>query len=155
MDDLYIRPARIQDVRHIHALLLDCARQEFLLPRPYNELYSHLRDFIVLAPREGEGVCGCCALAISWEDLAEIRSLAVTAEHQKHGWGSRLVEACVSEAVTLGLYRVFTLTYKTTFFERLGFAQVNKDKLPQKVWSDCIRCPKFPECDEIAMVLEL
>ena len=110
MEELYLRPARIQDVRHIHGLLLDCARQEFLLPRAYNELYSHLRDFIVLAPRDGSGVYGCCSLAIAWEDLAEIRSLAVTAEHQKLGWGSRLVEACVSEAVTLGLYRVFTLT---------------------------------------------
>jgi len=155
MEELYLRPARIQDVRHIHGLLLDCARQEFLLPRAYNELYSHLRDFIVLAPRDGSGVYGCCSLAIAWEDLAEIRSLAVTAEHQKLGWGSRLVEACVSEAVTLGLYRVFTLTYKKSFFERLGFAEVNKDKLPQKVWSDCIHCPKFPECDEIAMVMEL
>ncbi|MBF0482126.1 MAG: N-acetyltransferase [Desulfovibrionaceae bacterium] len=155
MEELYLRPARIQDVRHIHGLLLDCARQEFLLPRAYNELYSHLRDFIVLAPRDGLQVYGCCSLAIAWEDLAEIRSLAIMPEYQKLGWGSRLVEACVSEAVTLGLYRVFTLTYKKSFFERLGFVEVNKDKLPQKVWSDCIHCPKFPECDEIAMVMEL
>ena len=126
------------------------------MPRSFNELYSHLRDFFVLAPLEGKGeIMGCCALSINWADLGEIRSLAVDEELQKKKWGKRLVEACLSEAVTLGIFRIFTLTYQKDFFERQGFTEVNKDVLPQKVWSDCIKCPKFPDCDEIAMLIDL
>jgi amino-acid N-acetyltransferase len=92
---------------------------------------------------------------ICWEDLAEIRSLVVREPFRRQGIGRRLVEACVSEAVTLGLYRVFALTYQAQFFERLGFHQVDKATLPHKIWADCIKCVKFPECDETALVLEL
>lgn len=155
MNELYIRKARVPDVRQIHALLMNKARDEVLLPRSYSQLYSHLRDFFVLGERQGTQVHGCCALSIVWEDMAEIRSLVVAESSQKQGWGGKLVEACLSEAVTLGLYRVFTLTYKDHFFERLGFVRVEKEKLPQKVWADCINCPKFPECDEIAMVMDM
>jgi len=98
---------------------------------------------------------GCCALAICWEDLAEIRSLAVDETARNQGLGANLVEAALSEAVTLGLFRVFTLTYRVHFFQRLGFVETPKDKLPQKVWADCLNCPKFPECDETAMLIEL
>lgn len=150
-----IRKARIKDVRQIHALLMNGAANGLILPRPFNQLYSHLRDFFVLANPDSNDILGCCALSIAWEDLAEIRSLAVTAGEMGHGYGSRLVEACLSEAVVLGIYRVFTLTYRTSFFDRLGFKKVTKEELPQKVWADCINCPKFPECDEEAMLLEL
>ena len=153
--ELYIRNARMQDVRGIHSLLMDCANREELLPRSLNDLYGHLRDFVVLADRDDESVHGCCALAITWTDLAEIRSLAVGPQAQKQGWGHKLVEACLSEAVLLGVYRVFTLTYVPGFFSTLAFVQTTKDVLPQKVWADCLNCPKFPECDEIAMILEL
>jgi amino-acid N-acetyltransferase len=153
MTDLFIRKARIQDVKQIHGLLM--AQQEFLLPRSFNQLYSHLRDFFVLAERDGTVVHGCCALSICWEDIAEIRSLAVDGLVQKQGWGGKLVEACLSDAVTLGIFRVFTLTYRGHFFERLGFVPVEKEKLPQKVWADCINCPKFPECDEVALIMEM
>jgi amino-acid N-acetyltransferase len=157
MERHQIRKARVQDVKAIHKLLMTCAGGGLLLPRSYNQLYSHLRDFYVLAPVErGHGdIMGCCALSISWEDLAEVRSLAVDESMQGRGWGRKLVEACLSEAVTLGLFRVFTLTYQVRFFQHLGFAEVNKEVLPQKVWADCLNCPKFPECDEIAMLLEM
>lgn len=151
---IIVRKARIQDVRTIHSLLMDCSRQGLLLPRSFNQLYSHLRDYFVLAGEEGV-VLGCCALTIAWENLAEVRSLAVSNEVRGQGWGCRLVEACLSDAVTLGIYRVFTLTYQTHFFQRLGFEVVNKDSLPQKVWADCLHCPKFPDCDEIAMAIEM
>jgi amino-acid N-acetyltransferase len=132
------------------------SRQGLLLPRSYNELYSHLRDFLVLDKVGESQICGCCALNIAWANLAEIRSLVVDESQQRQGWGKRLVEACLSEALTLGVYRVFTLTYQTDFFARLGFVQVSKDVFPQKVWADCLHCPKFPECcDEVAMQLEL
>lgn len=151
----YVRKARIEDVKAIHGMLMDCSRSGLLLPRSYNELYSHLRDFFVVAPK-GEGpVQACCALSITWDDLAELRSLVVAEGLRGQGWGRRLVEACLSEAVTLGLFRIFTLTYQQSFFEKMGFQVVGKDLLPQKVWSDCLRCPKFPECDEIAMLLEV
>ena len=155
MTNLFIRKARIQDVKQIHALLMHCARKEFLLPRSFNQLYSHLRDFFVLAEHDAPGIRGCCALSICWEDIAEIRSLAVNDDIQNQGWGGKLVEACLSDAVTLGIFKVFTLTYRPRFFERLGFAPVDKERLPQKVWADCINCPKFPECDEIALVMEM
>lgn len=155
MSELYIRKAKMQDVRTVHAMLMRCAQREELLPRSLNDLYGKLRDFFVLVDREDESVRGCCALAICWEDIAEIRSLVVEPELQKGGWGRRLVEAGLSEAVLFGVYRVFTLTYVPGFFARLGFEEVGKDVLPQKVWADCLNCPKFPECDEVAMLLTL
>lgn len=162
----YLRKARIEDVKAIHGLLMDCSKQGLLLPRSFNQLYSHLRDFFVIAgrdPEEGiaplgggtEPILGCCSLSICWEDLAEIRSLVVHERLRGAGWGRRLVEACLSDAVTLGIFRVFTLTYQTDFFRKLGFKDVSKDVLPQKVWSDCLNCPKFPECDENALLMEM
>ena len=155
MSKYYIRKARVQDVKTIHGMLLHSGEEGRLLPRSYTQLYSHLRDFFVVAPHDTGAVVGCCALSISWDDLAEIRSLYVVADHRKEGWGKKVVEACLSEAVTLGIYRVFTLTYQAGFFAKFGFDEVTKDVLPQKVWADCIHCPKFPECDEIAMLIEL
>ncbi len=149
-----IRHARIDDVRSIHGILLKNAEHGLLLPRPLNQLYSHLRDFYVLENPFGN-IEGCCALAITWEDIAEIRSLAVNEPVRGRGYGARLVHTCVEAAVVLGLKRVFTLTYQVGFFRKLGFQDVTKDVLPQKVWADCIHCPKFPECDENAMLLDL
>jgi len=154
-DTHYIRKARVQDVKRIHGMLMAYSKQGLLLPRSYNELYSHLRDFFVISPVGGGDIQGCCALTITWEDLGEIRSLAVEEALQGQGWGRRLADACLSEAVTLGIFRIFTLTYQKQFFDKLDFCEVNKDVLPQKVWSDCIKCPKFPDCDEICMLLEL
>jgi amino-acid N-acetyltransferase len=134
---------------------MNYSRQGLLLPRSFSELYSHLRDFFVVADRQTNEVHGCCALSIVWEDWAEIRSLAIGSELQGQGWGRNLVEACLSDAVTLGIYKVFTLTYQVDFFAKLGFEVISKDILPQKVWADCLRCPKFPECDEVAMLMEM
>jgi amino-acid N-acetyltransferase len=97
---------------------------------------------------------GICALHVCWENLAEIRSLAVTEEAQRQGIGRQLVEACLAEAGYLGINRVFTLTYQPVFFERLGFRPIDKSELPHKVWSDCIQCSKFPDCNEEALVWE-
>jgi len=154
MAELYIRKARVQDVKSIHGLLLQNAGQGLLLPRSLSDLYRQLRDFFVLADHEAETVHGCCALAITWEDIAEVRSLAIAEDRRGLGFGKRLVEACLSEAVTLGIFRVFTLTYQVDFFARQGFAVVEKDTLPQKVWADCLNCPKFPGCDETSMLIE-
>ncbi|MDK2955188.1 MAG: amino-acid N-acetyltransferase [Desulfovibrionales bacterium] len=148
-----IRKARIQDVKPMHALINEGAARGDMLPRSVNSLYTHLRDMTVAA--EGDGLVGCCGLSICWEDLAEVRSLVVRAEQRGLGVGRKLVESCLSEAVTLGIYRVFTLTYVVDFFRDMGFTVVNKDILPQKIWADCLNCHKFPDCDETAMLIEL
>ena len=155
MDQYMLRKATIADVKSIHKLLMDCASKRLLLPRSYNELYSHLRDFIVAEDAETGAVVGCCALTITWEALAEVRSLVVAEQAQAKGLGRRMVEACVSDALTFGIYKVFALTYQVAFFQKLGFVEVSKDILPQKVWADCLKCPQFPECDEVAMMIDL
>ena len=149
-----IRKAKISDVRPIHALLTHFADQGLLLPRSLSEIYDHLRDYTVIQTSD-DNIVGVAALNICWEDLAEVKSLAVLEDYQARGIGRQLVEHCLSEAVALGIYRVFTLTYQSRFFERLGFSLVDKSLLPQKIWAECIKCPKFPDCDEIAMLVEL
>lgn len=151
-----IRKAVIEDIKTIHKLLSHYGDQGLLLARPLSELYDHLRDFFVLVSEDrGQKIIGTCALGICWEDLAEIRSLAVVEEEQGSKQATRLVEACLGEARSLGIKRVFVLTYAEGFFAKLGFRTVEKSQLPHKVWSDCLKCAKFPECDETAMVLDL
>jgi amino-acid N-acetyltransferase len=146
-----IRKATIADVKQIQKLINEFAKREEMLPRALNDLYEALRDFVV--SDEGGEIRGVCALHILWEDLAEIRSLAVVRRHQGKGVGKALIAHCLQEARDLGITRVFALTYQTAFFERFGFKKIDKSKLPQKIWGDCLRCPKFPECDEQAVIL--
>ena len=148
-----IRKALIPDVREIHRLLLDYARDGLLLSRSLAELYESLRDFYVF---EVDGrVVGTAALNICWEDLAELRSLAVHPDYNGRGVGRELVLACLDEARRLGLRKVFALTYKQVFFEKLGFKVIEKSQLPHKIWGDCMKCAKFPDCDEIALSIDL
>lgn len=148
-----VRKAIIPDVKEIHRLLLDYARDGLLLSRSLAELYESLRDFYVF---EADGkVVGTAALNICWEDLAELRSLAVHPDYNGRGAGKALVVACLDEARRLGIRRVFALTYKQAFFEKLGFAVIEKSQLPHKIWGDCMKCAKFPDCDEIALSIDL
>ena len=151
-----IRKARIDDVKAIHGLLMHTEQHEGLvLPRSFSQLYSHLRDFVVAVDDDGK-VIGCCALNLIWDNLAEIRSLVVTPAHRGKHLGRKLVEACLSEAVTLGIYKVYTLTEVTGFFSRLGFVEESMDTLNQKIFLDCLNCPRFPDlCNEVAMTLNL
>jgi amino-acid N-acetyltransferase len=144
-----IRKAILQDARQIHRLLLNYAKDGLVLSRSLMEIFEAIRDFYVFV--EGDRVVGAAALNICWEDLAEVRSLVVDESFAGHGIGKHLVEACLSEARTLGIGRVFALTYQQAFFEKLGFSVIEKSELPQKIWGDCIKCAKFPECDEIAL----
>jgi amino-acid N-acetyltransferase len=151
-----LRKAKIQDVKAIHDILTYYGNQIILLPRSLSELYDHLRDFYVIESGQNKGdILGVCALNISWQDLGEIRSLAVVEQRQQKGLGSQLVEACLKEAAELGLTKVFVLTLIKGFFTRFGFSVVEKSTLPHKIWADCIKCPRFPDCDEVAMILEL
>jgi amino-acid N-acetyltransferase len=149
-----IRKATVKDVVEIHALLKGHAEKGDLLPRALSDLYDDVRDFIVFQENE-TGVIGACALHIFWEDLAEIRSLVVRGSHQRQGIGSFLVKEALKEARSLGIGRVFTLTYRPDFFSKQGFKVIDKSELPQKIWTDCLRCVKFPDCDETALVHEL
>jgi len=148
-----IEKARIKDATQIHRLINYFADKGEMLARPLSEIYENIRDYFVV--REGERVIACAALHINWEDLAEIKSLAVTEAYQKQGIGARLVSACLKEASELGISTVFCLTYIAKFFERCGFSLVDKAELPHKVWGECYRCPKFPNCDELALICNL
>lgn len=148
-----LRRARAGDVAAIHKLINHFAARDEMLPRSLNELYENLRDYFVI-DNEGD-VIGCCALHVTWSDLAEVKGLAVTEAHQGKRLGERLMKACLEDARNLGLPRVFVLTYIPGYFERFGFRGVEKSELPQKVWSECIRCPKFPDCGEVSMVIDL
>jgi amino-acid N-acetyltransferase len=148
-----LRKARISDVKEIQKLLTSFASRGEMLSRSLSELYDALRDFYIYE-EEGQ-VLGASALHIVWEDLAEVRSVAVAESAGRRGIGSMVVGACLDEARSLGLKRLFCLTYKPDFFAKFGFRVVDKSELPHKVWGDCIKCVKFPDCDEIAMILDL
>jgi len=145
-----IEKARIQDVPQMHRMINHFADKGEMLPRPLSELYENIRDFFVI--RQGDKVIACAALRISWSDLAEIKSLAVAKDSQEQGIGASLVEACLNEAKELGIPTVFCLTYQSAFFEKLGFCQIDKMELPRKIWTECYHCPKFPDCDEVALI---
>ena len=148
-----LRKARISDIRAVHRLINDCAAKGEMLSRSLAELYDNMRDYIVY--EEKSEVLGTCALHICWEDLAEIRSLCVVPESRRRGIGRDLVNACLNEARELRMERVFLLTYQEDFFSKFGFRLIDKAELPQKIWTDCVKCAKFPMCDEIAMVTKL
>jgi len=148
-----IKKAKISHIKQIHKFINEFAKKETMLARSLNELYEGIRDFVIY---EEDGVIkGVCAIRILWEDLAEIRSLAVKEEFQKSGIGRALVQKCLKDAKTLGIQKVFALTYQPDFFKKLGFKDIDKSKLPQKIWGDCLKCPKFPECDEHAVIIYL
>ncbi len=153
INKMKIKRAKISDVKQIHKFINEFAKKETMLARSLNELYEGIRDFVIF---EDKGILmGVCALRILWEDLAEIRSLAVKEEFQRSGIGRSLVQQCLEDAKSLGIKKVFALTYQPDFFKRLGFKDIDKSRLPQKIWGDCLKCPKFPECDEHAVIIYL
>lgn len=145
-----LRKAQVSDVAAIHHLINSCAEQGEMLPRSLAELYDNMRDYFVYD--DAGVIAGACALHICWEDLAEVRSLCVVEASRRRGLGKDLVTACMEEARQFGIHRVFVLTYRNDLFARFGFKEVEKTELPQKIWTDCVKCPKFPRCDEIAMI---
>ncbi len=145
-----IEKATIHDATQIHRLINHFADKGEMLPRPLSEIYENIRDYFVI--RQSEQVIACAALHIAWENLAEIKSLAVTEEHHKQGFGDLMVDACLEEATNLGIETVFCLTYIPDFFAKCGFILAEKTELPHKVWGECYRCPKFPNCDESALI---
>jgi amino-acid N-acetyltransferase len=150
---MQIRHARVSDAKDINALIAGYAEQDRMLFRSMADIYGNLQTFLVA--EEGDKVVGCCALEVVWQDLAEVKSLAVASVCQSKGLGRALVNAAVDKARQLGVPKLFALTLEPGFFQRLGFAEVSRESLPMKVWSDCARCPKQDECDEVAMVMNV
>jgi len=148
-----VRNATVFDAKAICALINYYAEHDKMLFRPLAEIYENLQTFLV-AERDRQ-VVGCCSLEVIWSDLAEVKSLAVDPDGRGQGIGTALVKAALEQAVGLGIPRVFALTLEPKFFKGAGFAIVKKEELPMKVWSDCARCPKQNECDEIAVIRNL
>jgi amino-acid N-acetyltransferase len=154
-----IRNARMGDIKKIHKLLQYFADKDLLLGRSLSSLYDQLKDFSVYVEQaeddpDQEKLVGVCSFHICWDNLAEIRSLAVIDESHGKGVGRQLVSKALAEADSYGITRVFTLTYQPAFFRKLGFKDIDKAELPHKVWSDCINCSKFPDCNEEALIWE-
>jgi amino-acid N-acetyltransferase len=148
-----VEKARIADIPQVHKLINDYAKEGEMLARPLSDLYEDIRDFFVV--RDGDRVVACAALHVAWSDLAEIRSVAVAGDAKRRGIGRLLVDACLDEAAELGIGTVFCFTYLPDFFKKHHFTEIDKMELPRKVWTDCFRCPKFPNCDEVALVRHL
>ena len=148
-----IRKATVDDVKKIQKLINVYAKREKMLPRSLNELYENIRDFYVYT--EGKTIYGACALHVDWEDLSEIKSLAVAKSKSCKGIGTKLMTQCLKDAKALKVKKVFALTYIPAFFEKFGFRIVDRKELPHKIWSECIKCCYFPNCKEIAMMREV
>jgi len=149
---LTVRQATMKDVDQMLEIINQYAQQGLMLPRTKLSICEHLQSFVVA--HDGESVVGVAGLHILWEDLAEIRSLAIAERAQGMGVGRQLVRYLVEQCKVLGIARALALTYQQEFFEKCGFRVVPKETLPQKVWKDCINCAKLPVCDEIAMIME-
>lgn len=148
---IIVRKAIIGDVGRIQSLVNHYASKETMLGLSLSEIYDQIRDFTVAeGPRRS--LIGVCALHVIWDDLAEVRSLAVDPKIRRRGVGRTLVESCLAEARSLQIPKVFALTYQAEFFRRIGFERVDKAELPHKVWRDCLKCTKFPHCDETAVL---
>lgn len=147
-----IRPAKIKDVKIIAKIINQHAEKGMMLPIALNQIYEQFRDFIV-AEEEGE-IIGCGAIHVAWDNLGEIRSLAIEEGYRRKGLGSLLVKKLLSMAREIEIKKIFILTYQVDFFKRFGFNIIEKEMLPHKIWQACLNCPRFPNCDEIAMMLE-
>lgn len=148
-----VRKARTADALAMQRLINGFADKGAMLHRSLSELYENIRDFFVV--EDGPEVVGCGALHVSWKDLAELKSLAVSESHQGRGYGKKLIQVCLEEAEEIGLSRVFALTYVPELFVKVGFKEVDKAMLPRKVWTECVYCPKFPDCGEIAVLIAI
>ncbi len=149
-----LRKANIKDAKSIYSLIGEWARKNVVLSRSLNYIYEHIRDYWVF---EYKGkIIGVCGLHIvGWQNLGEIKSLVVDKKYHKRGIGKVLVKACIEEAKSLKIKNIFALTFIPSFFKKFGFKKINKNRLPHKIWSDCLNCVFFPHCKEEAVMLQL
>ena len=148
-----MRKAKISDVKEIQKLINHYAKNDEMLPRSLSQIYEQLQNFYVVELKKK--IAACCELFITWEDLAEVKALAVAPNSIGKGFGSALVKKCISTAKQLGVKKVFALTFKPEFFLKLGFKIVSKDIMPHKIWFECVKCPLFPDCNEVPVMKEI
>jgi len=153
MKMIEVRKAVLNDIDQVYKLVNQYADEELLLPRTKESLILNIQS-IYVAEEKGD-VLGVACLAILGQDMAEVRSLAVDEKAQGRGIGKILVETIIGETRKIGISKLISLTYQVVFFEKCGFEIIDKSDMPQKVWTDCIHCPKFPKCDEVAMAIRL
>lgn len=151
--ELKYKKATVRDAKSIHSLVNKFAKKDDMLPRSLNEIYENIRDFIICT--SDDSIIAVSALHILWEDLAEVRSVAVRRKYQGMGIGRNLVKQCLKEAKSLGIKKIFALTYNPDFFTEQGFKNIDKNSLPHKIWGECLKCHKFPECDESAVMIKV
>ena len=151
---IHYRKATFADTDEIHDLIAGYAAQGVMLPKTHSTLYETLREFVVAEEVDTKKIVGVGALHLTWNELAEVRSMAVDENFSRRGIGSSIVKKLLEEGRAFGVKKFFTLTYRPEFFKSLGFSTTTKESLPHKIWKDCMDCPKFPNCDEIAMTLE-
>jgi amino-acid N-acetyltransferase len=147
------RRATVKDAAQIQTLVMQYAKKDELLPRSLNEIYENIRDFVVIEKKGKLIACG--ALHVCWEDLSEVKSLVVSARNKRKGYGGLIVRRLLEDAAVLGVPKVFALTYQVEFFKAMGFKQVSMNSLPKKIWVDCVKCVKFNNCNEVAVIIEL
>ena len=145
-----LQKAKVTDVSKIHRIVSYYATKGLMLPRSLSELYENLQEYFVLTDKDN--LIGCCALHPTWEDLAEIKSLAVGEKFQNKGYGSKLLKRCESEAKILGIKRLFALSFIPEFFKKHNYREISRKKLPHKIWTECIKCPQFPNCKEVPLI---
>ncbi len=149
-----IRPAKVSDVKEIHKLVEFYANNKEMLHRSLNSIYENIQEYVVVEDEEGK-IAGCGALHVAWEDLAEIKALAVAEKYKKLGIGKMIVQQLQKNAEALGVHKVFALSFKPEFFIKLGYKVIPKETLPHKIWSECINCHLFPDCGEVPLLLPL
>ena len=148
-----IRKAKMNDVFEMKELINSYATEGCMLPRSLDSLFTNIRDFAVM---EDDGkIVGCCGVHPDWEDLGEVVSFAIDRPFTRQGKGTQLLEACIEDAKSIGLSQLFVLTSSPTFFEKKGFVAVQKEKLPWKIWADCVNCAKYPDCNSVSLVKEI
>jgi amino-acid N-acetyltransferase len=148
-----IRPARVTDAKQIHKLVEYYANNREMLHRSLNDIYENIQEFIVIE-KENQ-VVGCGALHVSWKNLAEIKSLAILEGHKRQGFGKKIVKELQENARTLGVYKVFALSFKPDFFIKLNYVIISKEMLPHKIWRECVNCYLFPNCGEVPLLISL
>ena len=153
MTEIKYRKPNFDDIETIFSLINDYAAEGIMLAKSRSTLYETIRDMVVAVDDEDK-VVGVGALHVTWNELAEVRSMAVSRDFTRRGIGAEIVKRLLEEGRSFGVKQFFTLTYKPGFFQTLGFRTITKDELPHKIWRECIDCPKFPNCDEIAMILD-
>ena len=148
-----IRPAKVQDVKQMHKIIEFYADNKEMLHRSLNSIYENIQEYVV-AENKGK-VIGCGALHVSWDDLAEVKALAVEKSYARKGIGTKIVKTLEQNALGLGIYATFALSFKPEFFKKMGYEVISREILPQKIWSECINCHLFPDCGEIPLIKEL